>query len=119
MNIVTDSHDLTPAQRVYLKMLWDFCRKKPSLAQTYRKVLPRYVILALLAVLPIYCLVSFEEYEAAWLVGGIAIGFFLREYFLFQHAIHVLPATIAILDRKKIAELLQEHVDDFEPNEWS
>ena len=27
MNRVTDSHDLTPGQRAYLKQLWDFGRR--------------------------------------------------------------------------------------------
>jgi hypothetical protein len=119
MNPVEEPHDLTPMQRKYLQHLWGFCRTPPTLARIYQKNVPRYLLLGLGALLLIYVAIASETYEAAWLIGGACLGVLLRDYATFAQAIKLWPATSAILDREALAELIQEHADDSDPDDWS
>ncbi len=115
MNRVEEPYDLTPLQRKYLQRLRDFCRTPPTLLKIYSKNVPRYLLLGLgIGLLVSLCILN-DMQELTWFLGGMFAGIAFLDLAQFNNAIKLWPATTAILDQEKMAELLQEH---HEPADW-
>ena len=112
MNRIEGPHDLTPEQRKYLLAVRDNCRNPPTLSRVYKKIWPLYLAHATFFGLMMSLCVAIERYEAAMFLGGMFIGVTARDYGFYSSVIRVWPAGSAIIDRKKLAELIQEHPED-------
>jgi hypothetical protein len=120
MNEPVEGHyDLTPYQRKYLRSLWEYCRTPPTLGRIYQKVGLTYLPIVLFYALLSYLCLALDWFEAAWVIGGILIGILLRDFGLFRRTVQLWPATEAVIDRAKLAELVQEHTADPQRDEWS
>jgi len=116
MNPVEEPADLTPLQRKYLCDLQEFCRKPPSLAVLWMKALRIHLVM--LIVIGFACLgaVFYDRIEIACMFGGMAFGMVLRDWGSIRRGVLLWPATAAIIDREKIAMLIEQPPDD--PEQW-
>jgi hypothetical protein len=119
MSTVEGPRDLTPLQRKYLQNLWEYCRTPPTLARIYQKAAPGYLLVFAVMSLMIYYWYAIERYEIAWLFGGMLVGMMLSHLSFFRRSIRLWPAIDAVLDRERIAELIEVHPEDTESDDWS
>jgi hypothetical protein len=111
--------DLTPLQRKYLGNIWEYCQSAPTLGQMFGKSFPQYAILLSLNGLLLYLCLSYERYEAAWFVCGMLVGALARDLGMFRRAIQLWPATAGIIDRQRLAALIDKPQRGSEPDNWS
>ncbi|HEY2910480.1 MAG TPA: hypothetical protein VGI99_09550 [Gemmataceae bacterium] len=102
------SADLTPLQRKYLRNLAEFCRSPPTFWRLCRKMVPNHLFLIGIFGLFIYVCVAREQFPMAWALGGALGGVLLRDFDLLRQRVHLWPASDAIIDRERLAELTHE-----------
>ena len=111
--------DLTPLQRKYVRNLWEYCHRPPTLGRLYANNAAPYVVFIAFMVMSIYFCLVIERYEIAWMVGGMSLGILLRNHGAFRVAIQLWPVTAKILDRDKLAVLADEAHVVPDRDDWS
>lgn len=116
---VDGSADLTPLQRKYVRNLWEYCHRPPTLVRLYAKVAAAFIVLIALFSLLIYLFLVIEHYETAWMVGGMLLGILATIHGRIRAAIRLWPVTAAVIDRDKLAALADEAHVVPDRDDWS
>ena len=107
--------DLTPLQRQYLRNIWKYLDAPPTLGRIYRRTALMKVMLFLFGGISVLGFLAFDEIMAACIIGGVFAGIFLRDFGTFTQAVRLWPATEAVINRRMLAHLLDEHSRDPDP----
>ncbi|MBN9517210.1 hypothetical protein J0H58_01615 [bacterium] len=104
--------DLTPEQRTYLVGLREFVGNPPSATRLYARIMPRVVLLTVWFFGLTGAAWVYEAYWAMWFSLGMLTGFLLLVVGNVRRSVRLWPVSAAILDWKRLDELLGEYAPD-------
>ena len=111
--------DLTPLQRKALRNFHEYCEQPPTMATLLRKsllamVLPMAYFVGVGAVF-----FALEMEALAFIIWGIAVGVLLQQYGQFRAFVRIWPAVEAVIDRDRLAELVEAPPTRSGRDDWS
>ncbi len=101
--------DLTREQRQYLRNLSVFLDTPPTLGRIYQRTALVNLVLLLIGGISVAVFLAIDNVTGAYVVGGMFAGIFLRDFGMSLRAIRLWSATRAVIDRRMLDHLLNEH----------
>jgi hypothetical protein len=100
--------DLTSLQVRYLRNRRGFCDRPPTLGRIYRGVWKMTLWFVGLGLIGVWAIFDPKLSVMGWALVGFVVGVLLRDLGHFRMTVQLWPATAAVLDQRKLDELLGE-----------